>query len=85
MNPSHVFLGLSWVSGVRPKSMPQKYADVSLQMTDAIGSRNLRGPRCSSAGSARTLPARVHGSVAVCVCVCADKVLTRSSPQTRSR
>ena len=41
MKPSHVFLGDSLMSGVRPKKKPNMYAIMSLQMIMETGTRNL--------------------------------------------
>ena len=40
INPSHVFLGDSLISGVLPKKNPARYAAMSLTMTSDVGSRN---------------------------------------------
>lgn len=40
INPSHVFFGLSLISGVRPKKKPNKYAITSLQTIIETGTMN---------------------------------------------
>lgn len=40
MNPSHVFLGLSLMSGVLPKKKPNTYAITSLQIIIDTGTMN---------------------------------------------
>ena len=48
MNPSHVLLGDSWRKGaltnLRPKNIPQKYADTSFMDTVAMGKKNQKSP-----------------------------------------
>jgi hypothetical protein len=41
MNPSHVFLGESLMSGVFPKKNPNIYAMISLQIIMDTGTKNL--------------------------------------------
>jgi hypothetical protein len=40
--PSHVFLGDSFISGVRPKKKPNMYAITSLMMIIDTGTMNLQ-------------------------------------------
>lgn len=49
MNPSHVFFGLSLISGVRPKKKPNKYAITSLQTIIETGTMNQIKPITSTA------------------------------------
>lgn len=41
IKPSHVFLGESFIKGVRPKKNPKKYAAISLITISDAGRRNL--------------------------------------------
>jgi hypothetical protein len=40
INPSHVFLGESLISGVLPKAIPKRYAKISFTMTHNCGNTN---------------------------------------------
>jgi hypothetical protein len=43
-NPSHVFFGEIWMRGVRPKVIPQRYAQMSLVITMETGRMNQMNP-----------------------------------------